>query len=166
MDRQQTPRVHVIGPEDGEVLGPPDLVRDRFVLGQEHTGGRLSLVEHLMAPHALVAPVHVHSQEDEFSFVLEGQVGALLGDETVFAGPGSLIIKPRGEWHTFWNATDVPARILEIISPGGLEDLFRELDLLQSELSPEAFTKRAARYGARIDMERTMELVERHALRF
>ena len=94
------------------------------------------------------------------------QVGALLGDETLFAGPGSLIIKPRGEWHTFWNAADVPARILEIISPGGLEDLFRELDLLQSELSPEAFTKRAARYGTRIDMERTMEVVERHALKF
>jgi mannose-6-phosphate isomerase-like protein (cupin superfamily) len=41
-----------------------------------------------------------------------------LGEETVEAGPDELVIKPRGQWHAFWNAGDEPTRLLEIISPG------------------------------------------------
>ena len=77
-----------------------------------------------MSQWALAAPVHRHAREDEYSYVLEGQVGALLGDEVVVGGPGDLIFKPRGQWHTFWNAGDEPARILEIISPAGFEGFF------------------------------------------
>ena len=54
-------------------------------------------------------------------------MGALLGDDVVEAGPGDLVYKPRGQWHTFWNAGDEPARILEIISPAGFEQFFAEL---------------------------------------
>ena len=43
-------------------------------------------------------------------------------------GPGDLVHKPRNQWHTFWNAGDEPCRILEIISPAGFEEFFRELD--------------------------------------
>ena len=88
---------------------------------------RFSLVEHPMSPHALAAPLHRHTREDEYSFVLEGRMGALLGDEVVEAGPGDLVFKPRNEWHTFWNAGDEPCRILEIISPAGFERFFSEL---------------------------------------
>ena len=55
-------------------------------------------------------------------------MGALLGDDVVEAGPGDLVFKPRDQWHTFWNAGDEPCRILEIISPAGFEQFFRELD--------------------------------------
>ena len=48
-----------------------------------------------------------------------GPMGALLGDDVVEAGPGDLVFKPRGQWHTFWNAGDEPCQILEIISPAG-----------------------------------------------
>ena len=41
--------------------------------------------------------------------------------------PGDMIFKPREQWHTFWNADDAPARGLEIISPAGFENYFREL---------------------------------------
>jgi quercetin dioxygenase-like cupin family protein len=58
---------------------------------------------------------------------LEGSIGALLGDTVVIGNPGDLIFKPREQWHTFWNAGDAPARILEIISPAGFENYFREL---------------------------------------
>ena len=88
---------------------------------------RFSLVEHPMSPRALAAPLHRHNREDEYSFVIEGRMGALLGDEVLEAGPGDLVFKPRGEWHTFWNAGDEPARILEIISPAGFERFFDEL---------------------------------------
>ena len=90
-------------------------------------GERFSLVEHPMSPRALAAPVHRHTREDEYSYVLSGRMGALLGDDVVEAGPGDLVHKPRNQWHTFWNAGDEPCRILEIISPAGFEVFFREL---------------------------------------
>lgn len=97
--------------------------------------------------------------------MLEGRVGALLGDDEVVAGPGELIFKPRGQWHTFWNAGDGPARILEIISPAGLERLFRRFgDAGLPE--PDELAALAARFGAELDFEGTMPIVERHGLRF
>ena len=91
------------------------------------TGERFSVVHHPLAPRALAAPLHRHTREDEYSYVLEGTLGALLGDEVVTAGPGTWVFKPRNQWHTFWNAGDTPCEIIEIISPAGFENFFREL---------------------------------------
>ena len=93
-------------------------------------------------------------------------MGALFGDEEVVAGPGDLVFKPRDEWHTFWNAGETPARLLEIISPGGLEELFRWLDQLTEELNPEELEQKVGPYGCLADMEATMALVEKHGLVF
>ena len=93
----------------------------------DETARRFSLVEHPMSAPALAAPLHRHTREDEYSYVLEGRMGALLGDELVEAGPGDLVFKPRNQWHTFWNAGDEPCRILEIIAPAGFERFFAEL---------------------------------------
>lgn len=91
-----------------------------------------------MPPRALGAPLHRHSREDEYSFVVEGRVGALLGEEVVYGQAGDLIFKPRNQWHTFWNAGDERARILEIISPAGFERYFDELsDALASTPEPD-----------------------------
>ncbi len=76
-------------------------------------------------PGAVAAPLHFHTREDEYSYVLEGAVGASLGEEEVFARAGDLIFQTAGAVAPFWNAGDVPARILEIICPAGLEELFR-----------------------------------------
>ena len=120
----QPTTARVLGPGDGEagMLGSMGV---RFMIDGDETGGGFSLVEHPMPPRALAAPLHRHSREDEYSFVLEGRVGALLGDEVVYGEPGDLIFKPRGQWHTFWNAGDEPARILEMISPGRLRAVLR-----------------------------------------
>src|SRR4029077_21201232 len=72
------------------------------------TGERFSVVHHPIAARALVAPLHRHTREDDYSHVLEGTLGALLGDEVVTAGPGTWVFKPRNQWHTFWNAGDEP----------------------------------------------------------
>src|SRR5213083_1834857 len=93
----------------------------------EECGGGFSLVEHPMPPRRLAAPLHRHTREDEYSFVLEGRMGALLGDDVVYAEVGDLVYKPRDQWHTFWNAGEEPCRILEIISPAGFEQFFDEL---------------------------------------
>lgn len=156
----------VIEPADGDILGAATAVRDRFMIDGQDSGGGFSLVEHLMPPRALAAPLHRHSREDEYSFVLEGRVGAHFDGEEVFGNAGDLILKPRGEWHTFWNAGEVPARILEIISPGGFEQAFREMHALGEALDPAAMTAIATRYGVDVDFERTAPIIERHGLTF
>ncbi len=124
---ESLPGARVLGPRGGGILGAPNTVRDRFMVGAGDSGGGFSMLEHLMPPRALAAPLHRHTLEDEYGYVLEGRVGALLGDEEVFGEVGDLIFKPRSQWHTFWNAGDTPARILEIIAPGGFEEAFREM---------------------------------------
>ena len=109
----------------------------RFMAWTEETGGGFSLVEHPIAPRTMAAPWHMHTREDEYSFVLEGRLGALLGDDVVYAEAGDFVFKPRDQWHTFWNAGDEPCRILEIIAPGGFEHMFREMGELTSAPDPE-----------------------------
>ncbi len=149
-----------------ELLGPVDGARDRFLLAAADTDGRLSLVEHSAPPGALIAPLHRHTREDEFSLVLEGRMGAVSDGEEIEAGAGDLIWKPRNAWHTFWNAGDSPVRILEVISPGGLEELFRALDVLDAFPEPDELERMAAPYGVDLDMAGTMRVLERHGLRF
>jgi mannose-6-phosphate isomerase-like protein (cupin superfamily) len=132
------------------------------------SGGGFSLVEHPMPPRALAAPLHRHSREDEYSYVLEGRVGALLGEDVVYGAPSDLIFKPRGQWHTFWNAGDEPARLLEIISPAGFERYFEQLVALFSTASqpePAALEAVAAEHGLEVDLTSIPRLIEQFALR-
>jgi mannose-6-phosphate isomerase-like protein (cupin superfamily) len=155
----------IVGPRAGKA-GDLGSLGVRFMAWATETGGGFSLVEHPIPPRGLAAPLHRHSREDEYSFVLEGRMGADLGGEVVVAEAGDLVFKPRGQWHTFWNAGDEPARILEIISPGGFERYFEELiDLTQAPTS-ETLAPIAARYGLEVDPASIPALCERHGLRF
>jgi quercetin dioxygenase-like cupin family protein len=165
-NQQVSTGVRVLGPIDGEVVGAPESRTDRFMIDSRDTGGRLSVVEHTLPPHVLAAPLHYHTREDEYSYVLEGQLGALLGNQEVIAEAGDLVFKPRGQWHTFWNPGDTPTRVLELISPGGFEDLFRELGALDSEPDPATLEALAARYGVKGDFQGTAPILQRHGLRF
>jgi mannose-6-phosphate isomerase-like protein (cupin superfamily) len=136
------------------------------MIDSKESGGGFSLVEHTLAPHVLAGPLHLHTLEDEYSYVLEGRLAALLGEDEVVAGPGDLVFKPRGQWHTFWNPGDTTTRILEIISPAGLEDLFRELGAPGGEFDPATLPALAARYGCEVDFERTAQIVGQHGLTF
>jgi mannose-6-phosphate isomerase-like protein (cupin superfamily) len=138
----------------------------RFLARAAETGGGFSVVEHPMAPRALAAPLHRHSREDEYSYVLEGRMGALLGEETVYAEAGDFVCKPRGQWHTFWNAGDEPCRILEIIAPGGFERYFAELaELLASPgFAPPQLIELGARYGVEYRPESIERLCAEHGL--
>jgi mannose-6-phosphate isomerase-like protein (cupin superfamily) len=157
---QKPPRV--IGPEDGEAVDFGSF-GVRFMVWREDTGGGFSLVEHPIPPRTLVAPLHRHANEDEYSYVLEGRMGAKLGEEVVYAEEGTLVFKPRNQWHTFWNAGDAPCRILEIISPGGFEHLFREMAEAMDE---EAGAALDARYGLEVDYGSVGRLCEEHGLAF
>jgi len=155
----------IVGPHDGKA-GHLGGIGVRFMAWAAETGGGFSLVEHPMAPRALAAPLHRHTHEDEYSYVLEGRMGADLGGEVVYAEPGDLVFKPRGQWHAFWNAGDERCRILEVISPGGFERYFEELVDLRARPTPEAVAEIAARYGLELDMASVPVLCERHGLRF
>lgn len=157
----------VIGPTGGR-LEFTGSIGVRFMIDGAESGGGFSLIEHPMSARALAAPLHRHSREDEYSYVLLGRVGAQLGDEVLIANRGDLIFKPRNQWHTFWNAGDEPARILEIISPAGFEQFFLELAKLGGLTSadPLQIGELSRRYGVEVNPESIPSLVERHQLRF
>jgi mannose-6-phosphate isomerase-like protein (cupin superfamily) len=161
-----TTNAKIVGPADGQ-LGFLGSIGVRWMIDGDETYERgFSLVEHPMSPHALAAPLHKHTREDEYSYVLEGKMGALLGDEVVVAQAGDLVHKPRDQWHTFWNAGDEPCRILEIIAPAGFEDFFRELDALGGALQadPQDLAALNDRYGLEMQPETVPGLLERFGL--
>jgi mannose-6-phosphate isomerase-like protein (cupin superfamily) len=160
-----TAKAKVVGPQEGK-LGFLGSIGVRFMIDGNETDQGFSLVEHPMSPRALAAPLHKHNREDEYSYVLEGRMGALLGDEVLEAGPGDLVFKPRNQWHTFWNAGDEPCRILEIIAPAGFEKFFEELDAMGGALkaAPEELGKLNARYDLEMDPESVPGLLERFKL--
>jgi mannose-6-phosphate isomerase-like protein (cupin superfamily) len=143
----------------GDVLGA------RFIMDGDASGGRFSLVEHPIAPHGLAAPMHLHTREDEYSFILEGRWGFQLADTVVYGEPGDLVYKPRNVWHAFWNATDEPARLLEIISPAGFEQFFAEISAASgSGLDQAELAALFEAYGLEMDFESVPRLVEAHNL--
>ena len=164
-----SPAPKIVGPRDGKA-GSLGSIGVRFMIDTEETdNGGFSLVEHPMGPRKLAAPLHRHSREDEYSYVLEGRMGALLGDDVVYAEPGDLVHKPRNQWHTFWNAGDEPCRILEIIAPGGFEKFFGELvDAGAAGGPPEPawLATLGAAYGLEFDFESIPGLCERFGLSF
>jgi quercetin dioxygenase-like cupin family protein len=158
---------YVLGAHDGERVEFAGL-GVRFMVDGMRSGGGFSLVEHPLAPRALGSPIHTHRLEDEYSYVVEGEIGILLGDEEVEAHPGDLVYKPRHVPHAFWNATDRPARVLEIVSPAGFERFFVEAArLFPADRDPDlhAFARLAARYALDMDLESVPRLAARHGLR-
>lgn len=158
----------IIGPQDGK-SGTLGSIGVRFMIGGDDThDGGFALVEHPMPPRALAAPLHRHTREDEYSYVLEGRMGALLGEDVAYAEAGDLVFKPRNQWHTFWNASDEPCRILELIAPAGFEKYFDELvDMLaQGPPDLEAIARLAGRYGLELKPDSIPELCERFGVNF
>jgi quercetin dioxygenase-like cupin family protein len=130
-------KTRVIRAGEGEILGSPLGCRDRFLVDSKDWGGNLAVVEHLLAPRAIAAPLHRHTKEDEFSLILEGRV--------------------------WFNAADEPARLLELISPGGLEEAFRIIDTASDDVD---LGPVIAPYGCEGDIEATLPIIEKYGLTF
>ena len=157
---------HKVGADEGEradFLG----LGNRYVLRGENADGRFALVEHTIAPRALAAPMHTHEREDEYSFVLAGRLGAQIGDELVEAGPGDLVLKPRGIPHAFWNPGDEETHLLEIISPAGFEGYFADVApalARPGEPDFQALAEIRGRYELTVDLASVESLTKRHGL--
>src|ERR671916_1079918 len=158
----------VLSPEEGQPVWLRKL-GIRFMIGGEDTQGNFALVEYLIGARALAAPMHTHEHEEEYTYVLEGEVGVQIGEEVLVARPGDLVFKPRGVPHAFWNAANEPARALEIISPVGFERYFAELAPLfppanEGPLDEKAVGAVREKYGLEMDMASIPVLAERHCL--
>jgi quercetin dioxygenase-like cupin family protein len=147
MEQNEAPRLTVVQPGEGR-QGPLGSIGVVFKLFGEDTNQQLSIVEHPFPVGALVPP-HIHTREDEYSIVIEGEIGFRSGDREAVLGAGGYITKPRNELHTMWNAGNTPARMIEVISPAGFEHFFWGLaDHFEAGLpDPEIIEKLAADYG-------------------
>jgi len=134
-------RPTAIEPDDGEAIGPLAMIHKvRSVWANDG----LSILEGVLGPRTLIPP-HTHSREDECSYVLEGQLTFDVGGSVVTVGPGSYILKPRGVFHAFWNATEDPARVMEIHAPGTFDAFHGELaTILSGHLAAEEQGPRSA----------------------
>jgi quercetin dioxygenase-like cupin family protein len=153
MSTSYVPDLTILQPGEGQVGDLVPGIGVAFKFWGRDTGEAISVVEHPFQVGALVPP-HLHTREDEYSIVTEGEIGFRSGDREVVLGAGGYITKPRGEMHAMWNAGQVPARMIEIISPAGFEGFFREMSELVAEAAkkgePPAFPaieEIATRYG-------------------
>lgn len=151
---------HIAG--DLHVVGAKKLDR----LDVDARGNGSPDVEHPISLRTLAATLHRHTHEDEYRYVLEGRLGAMLGEAVVYAGPGDLVFKPRNQRHTFWNAGETPCRILEIIAPGGFEGMFDERGTLTDPPTIDDVRAPNATYGLGEDFESIGRLCERFGLVF
>jgi mannose-6-phosphate isomerase-like protein (cupin superfamily) len=154
----------VILPDEGETF-TFGIVGGRFKIGGDATDERFAVAQMPEIPaHTLAAPLHRHHNEDEYTYVLEGRLGTMIGDEVERAGPGTWLIKPRGQWHTFWNAGDTPCHVIEIVAPAGFESYFGEVAEAGGDL--ERLAQINEKYAIDMDLESVPELCERFDLTF
>jgi quercetin dioxygenase-like cupin family protein len=136
----------------------------RRVLSARDTGGAFGLVEHDLPSRQLGSPVHTHEREDEYSYVLSGRLSAQVGDAVLHADPGTVIAKPRGIPHAFWNAEIETVRFLELITPGGFEEYFFELAGPLNARDLEKMGTIRIHYRLTVRPESVAELLERYSL--
>ena len=126
-------------------------VRFGFIVDADETGGAVAIVECEIPPRTLVKH-HLHTKEDEFSVILSGRLGVRLGDKDFEVGPGDHLVKPRGIAHAIWNAGSEPAKLVEILAPGGFERYFEEIEPVLAGRQGDAkyFYELAKRYGIEV----------------
>jgi quercetin dioxygenase-like cupin family protein len=153
--------VTVVLPGEGDIVPLPGFGAV-FKLSSRNNGGEVAIVEHPFEVGTITRP-HRHTREDEHSIVLEGEIGFRSDDSEVVLGPGGYITKPRLQMHAMWNAGSRPGRIVEVITPGGFENYFREL----SELLVSPATDPAGQ-GVRSlhELPEFAELAERYGLTY
>jgi mannose-6-phosphate isomerase-like protein (cupin superfamily) len=155
-----------VAPGEGDWLDFGD-VRVALKIEAEDSGGRFAVVEHRISPSALASPLHMHRNEDEFTYVLDGTLGAIVGDQTVVATTGSWLLKPRGVWHASWNAGVSACRMLEVIAPTGFERYFTDLaEIFDSEDGGTPDVEHVATLNERYDVEMDFDSILELCVRF
>ena len=142
----QTTAFHRRHAEGRSFWGPGDLYTF-LVTGDESGGAYFSMLA--VVPPQGGPPPHIHQNEDETFYVLDGSPTFRLGDERIVAGPGDFVNVPKGVLHCFRNLSDEPVRMILTFTPAGIERFFEETlerayDLTQD--CPDNFAEVGARY--------------------
>jgi len=112
----------------GDIEPTPFPGHETYLLSNhEGTPSKAAILEILVPGKTFGAPPHIHAREDEHFYVVEGQVEFLDRDRTVSAGPGSLVVLPRGHLHGFWNLSDSPAKMILFVTPGEFASFFDQV---------------------------------------
>jgi quercetin dioxygenase-like cupin family protein len=114
----------IVMPEEGELIHAVG-DRYRFLATREVTDGRYGIWEAIVPPGG-GPPAHRHTREEEGFYVIEGEVTIHVDGQRVAARAGSFVNMPVGSTHWFRNESDRPARMLVLVAPGGMEDMFRQ----------------------------------------
>lgn len=119
-----------------------------FKTTSTETGGTQFVFESV-SPPGVMAPPHVHANEDEFCYVLQGEVDVQLGDEVMRLKVGDVAFLPRNTPHALFNPGPGTNKTLFVVTPGGSEGFFREGAALTSGGPPDMqkFAQLAADYG-------------------
>jgi mannose-6-phosphate isomerase-like protein (cupin superfamily) len=140
----------VVGPGEGVTIQGPAGGPLTFKARGEQTNGALTLFENVIAPGD-GPPFHTHAGEDESWYVLEGELRFRLGDDIASVGAGSFVFVPRGTPHCFQNVGAVPARIIVMFTPSGMERFFdRFATLPPGPVGPDAFRSIGAEAGMEV----------------
>ena len=165
MNPQERSKI-ILTPEDSVYLslGP---LSARMLITSEDSAARVGIIESPIEAGVLASPLHTHSKEDGWWFILEGSFAAQVGSENVEAGPGALVRAPRGIPHTYWNPGPGAARYLEIFSPGGLERYFEQIATLLAADPPDIQTilELPGEYGLELLWDSVAELQDKHGVR-
>lgn len=145
------PRFLVLGPAEGRTPAPLNIVGEETLVkvGPADSDGQLAAF-HLVAPPMSGPPLHVHSREDEWFYVLDGELVFELDGERTTVGPGGSVWLRRGVVHRYQNFTERDARLLIVTTPGGFHDLFVDMSAGTPPggmPSPELIAALDARYG-------------------
>jgi mannose-6-phosphate isomerase-like protein (cupin superfamily) len=132
--------------EDGELLTFGDVSILVRATGDD-TGGAFTLFEEV--PPMLDTPLHVHANDDELFYVLEGEHVITVGGREFTVGPGGMVFAPRGIPHAQRRVVPSVGRLLIQTTPAGFDGFFRELAAADSEgtLGPDAYAAASERYG-------------------
>ncbi len=145
----------VVGPGDGKTFsgrgGGYTMVTKAT---DEETRGAYAFQEMTVAPGFPWVPPHIHRNEDEAMYVLEGECTVRVGGRTRTLGPGTFVLMPRGVAHTFSNPGTVQARVIVISSPGAVIRYFEEAaELTNASPTGQPDMKRLAALAGRYGVE-------------
>jgi quercetin dioxygenase-like cupin family protein len=139
-----------VGPGEGTTIEGPAGGPLTFKVRGEQTNGSLTALENVIAPGD-GPPLHIHADEDEAWYVLEGELRFRLDAEIASAPAGSFVFVPRGTPHCFRNIGASPARILVLFTPSGMERFFDRFAALgDGPVDPGAFRTLGSEAGMEV----------------
>lgn len=151
-------KVKIVEPNNGKHIAVAGDI-NTIIVSKEDTGGRYSFIEAKVFPGGGPVP-HIQTHEHEGFYVIEGQLTFNVNNKRIEAKPGTFVNVPPNVLHSFKNETNAIAKLIIILSPPGMEQLFVDVgvEVSDTSLKPPPITKEqiqkfaslAAKYGMEI----------------